>query len=130
MCLNRNSMRVLRARGLPSACGERLLRDSNVHAEPNTGHGDTSAPLARRQPADQLQVRRVQEDVLDVRVPGGHEMRVVRHHGSLHLPPAPYRRVQLRQPQRHYYSSLCGLFTSRRHEQRDLARHSEQSSQR
>lgn len=72
-------MRIFCSHGLSSVGCERLSGDSDVRANTSTQQDDTSTSLARGQPTHQLQVCRVQEDLLDVRVLGGHEMRMVRH---------------------------------------------------
>lgn len=122
-------MRILRSRGLPSAGGERLPGDGYVRAKSFARVDAAPASLARGPLANEFEVRRVQEDVLDVRVSSRHEVRVVRHHGTLDMSSEARRRVHLRQLERHHHTAVRGLVAARRHEQRDLARHTEQSIQ-
>ena len=78
----RISLRVLHPRGLPGLRHPQLHGMRHVHPRAHSRALATPPPLAGGQPADQLQVPRVQEELLVGRVPRRTALRVVRHDGE------------------------------------------------
>lgn len=68
------SLRVLCARGVSGLCHGRLQAECDLPAWRATVRRPPPTPLARRQPAQQCEVRSVQEDLLERGVPLGNAL--------------------------------------------------------
>lgn len=80
-----HSMRVLRAHRMSGFCRTRLQRERHLSSWKMSRLGTPRTPLARRQSAQQFQVRPLQEDLLDVGMFVGISMRMVWHYGKIIL---------------------------------------------
>lgn len=91
-------MRVLCPCRVPGLCRGRLQGKRDVRAGQGPEHGQAPAPLARGQPAADLEMLLLQEDMLVVRVLDRISMRMVRDHVSRRLPEPIACRVQVWHP--------------------------------
>lgn len=75
-------MRVLRARRMPRLRGGRLQGECYVSTWEGSVSSEAHSSLAGRQSSEQLEMRRMQEELFHCRVPCRVSLRVVRHDGK------------------------------------------------